>query len=305
MQVNTNDVVAQAVNQIQGMPQADQSQEQQVEQENTASNEQVEQKTENDSFSSRFESLVKKEKQLLAEKKKYQDEMKALEEKRAKYKDIEDFDNLLMSNPLEALKRKGLSLDHLNEYAIKNLKDEDLDPIQLKIKEMEEKIANSEKNALEALQKQMEEKERAQAEEERNKLVEEYKANLTDFVQTNKEKYELVSMTDGAEEQLYEIAAAVYEQTQKVLSPEECCELLENHLVENLKKILQLNKVKQLLGSDSEDDLLALATKKAHESGTFKTLTDDYAPATKAASDKPMNDSERLARAIEAVKGMI
>lgn len=305
MQVNSNDVVAQAISQVNQSvvnepAETDTNESQNVTE--TPTKEPV------DSFSARFENLIKKEKQIMDEKKKYQEERKQWEEKLVKIQEAEDFDKLFSSNPLEALKKKGVSLDHLNEYAIKNLSDEDLDPAQLKIKSLEEKLSTTEQRILEVLQKKEEEKEKAQTEAERDKLVVEYKQNLDGFIQNNAEKYELITNyfdKDQAIDQLFEISAKYYEETNKILSPEESANLLEEYLEPIVKKMLGLNKVKSWLGSDSEDDLLALATKKAQESGTFKTLTDDYAPATKAQSNKPMSDSERLARAIEAVKGIV
>lgn len=305
MQVNSGDVVAQAISQIQ-QP-VNESVNEDANQEVLEGNQETP-KEPVDSFSARFENLIKKEKQIMDEKRKYQDERKQWEEKLIKIKEAEEFEQLFATNPLDALKKKGITLDHLNEYAIKNLRDEDLDPIQLKIKSLEEQLKTNEEKILENFQKKQEEKEKQQAEAERDKLVAEYKQNLDGFLQNNNEKYELISTyfdKDQAIEQLFEISAKYYEETEKILSPEESANLLEEYLEPIVKKMLGLNKVKSWLGSDSEDDLLALATKKAQESGTFKTLTDDYAPATKAQSNKPMSDSERLARAIEAVKGIV
>ena len=194
-----------------------------------------------DEFASRFAALSRQEKKFQEQ----QQKAKAEAEKYAKYIDL---DKKAKEDPLSVLQTYGMSLDDIIAASLGH---------QKAPQTVEEQLAEL-KAQLQA------EKDGAKAEAEAKLKAEQdaYQASIDEAILShqnsiiehlskNTDKYELISL-HGVQDLVWDTTEAYYEAHQKVLSPEEAANMVEDYLVEQTLKASNLAKLKQKLQPEQQ-----------------------------------------------------
>jgi hypothetical protein len=249
----------------------------------------IELKPDND-LSRRLAIIAKKEKALMQKQQEHQQKMKDLEEKYSKLSQWEELDKLAQENPSEFFKKKGLSFEQIQQKMLESMPDDEIDPIQKQLKELQSKLAQKD----DEYKKLLDERFSQEKDSEKQKQIEEqskhYAQELNSFIETNKEEFDLVN-TFGASQEVFNVVKEVYLRTAekgqpKLLDMKEACALYEKKLEEQVKTLLQSNKVKKLLGTYEEENPLSQVL------GQF--TIDDTFTATSANSPELKTEAERV-----------
>lgn len=250
-------------------------------------------KAKEDPLSSQYATLARKEKalraqiqQFKADQAKYQQERdsqpKQPEIDLSKYIDRER----LKSDPLSVFADAGLSYDELTQ-AILNQASIQTDPrvnAQLARMEAEIKASREEAKALrdaqENTQKQSYSQALAQIRSEAGKLV---------FTDPN---FEMIKETNSVSD-VVELIETTFKADGVLLSVEEACQAVEDHLIEEAMKLAKIKKLQQRLGQQSTATQTPVNNTKQPQTTTPKTLTNGMT------AQRPISARERAIAAME------
>lgn len=233
-----------------------------------------------ETLSPRFAALARKEKYLT----KQAQEMKAMKaELDAKLAQIKEWEGI--SNPLEALKKKGFSYEDVTNYV---LNDQKLTP-ELEVKGMKEQMTKWMQEQ-ESKQTQSQAEAKAKAEAEMQKTIENFKNQVNEFVTQNADKYELINLHEQ-QEMVFATIEEYYNKTGKIMTNTEASDLVESYLEEQIDKSLKTKKLQSKLAPKVEE-------KNVKEPS--KTITN--IPTSAAPSMLPVKtENDRLKRALAAL----
>jgi hypothetical protein len=162
--------------------------------------------------------------------------------------------NQKVTNPLDALKSAGFSYEDATNVVLNDNKLTPEQQIAALRKELEERDKSYEEREQKRLQEERERAEKSVQEQE-----EMFKTGVIEFVEQNKETYELTAREDQAEvaetvlaviKQHFGQAMKEWEETgregkrPKALSSKEALDLIEAHLEEKISKYYETNKIK-------------------------------------------------------------
>ena len=198
-----------------------------------------------DFLAPKFAALSRKEKEVRAEAAKIKAEREEIAKMRAelegKSKTSADSEAKMLSefkkNPLKFMQSQGLSFEQLMEM---QLNDQNPTP-QMMIEQLKSEMDSKYQKELSELRESLKEKETREANERYEAAKNGYLQELTGFVNSNPDTYELI-LANGATELMYETAEAYFQQTGKVPSHKEIAQAVEEHLEERAKQILKLKK---------------------------------------------------------------
>jgi len=216
---------------------------------------QTEAPKQDDKFASRFAALSRKEKEIRLreqkaeqERKAWEAEKKALQEKLSPY---ENLDEVVKANPLKFLSEKGITYEELTKQVLN-----DQNPTaERMIQNLEEKLSRKYEAQLAELQKKIEEKEAQEAEQQLEQQKQAYRAEINDYV-TKNDKYELIAL-NNAQETVFEVILQHYEQTKaegepRVMEISEAADAVEAYLEEQASALLEKSKkLKSKLGAST------------------------------------------------------
>jgi hypothetical protein len=255
---------------------------------------QPEVKQQEEKFAAKFAALSRKEKAIRQREVQLQRQMQQLEQRlqaaEAQSKEIETYKSLpdrLKREPLKVLEESGLKFEQLAEMVLNDgkptqdmLLNEYEKKVMLKVKELEDKLAQ---------------KELKEAEEREAAAIEGFKAQLTDFVNKT-EDYELIRANDAVDV-VFEVIEAHHAETGEILSNKEASDMVEEYLLEEAKKLVDREKVKKLL-QPSE------APKKPVASQTgAKTLSNaQAAQASQKPAGRILSNEESKAEAAKLIR---
>lgn len=271
----------------------------------TTPTEQVEQPVEtvnNDpDFSSKLAILAKKEKSILQKAQEHQQKMKELEEKMSKLQQWEELDKLAQDNPAEFFKKKGLSFEQIQQKMLESLGDEDLDPIQRQLKELQNKLASKDDEVKKLLEETLLEREKKAKEQEIEEQSKYYAQELKKHIDSKSEEYDLIK-TFGAEDEVFNVIKTVYLKTAetgapKLMSFDEACGLYEKKLEELVSGMQKSKKVSKIFGVSDIDDPFGKVFGQ-------KTLDDTYSQSS-ANSNELKTEEERLKAAMKLFEQQI
>jgi hypothetical protein len=219
-----------------------------------------------DKFAGKFAALSRKEREVQQKFAELKAEQKKIEADRAEYEKYKSLKTKAKENPLEWLKEGGVNYDELTRYIINDNKP---DP-DSKIQTLEQKIKQWE-----------EEKERdklKEAEVKKTQAIEDYIQNIKAFVKDgeNATKYELIQAFNY-EPVVYNVIEQHYQETKKLLTFDEACDLVEEHLesdVEAQAKKLSTGRLKSKLAQFFSEPPKQTEEAKANPA---KTLTNNLA----------------------------
>jgi hypothetical protein len=192
-------------------------------------------------------------------------------------------------SPLEALKRRGYSYEDLTKAA---LNDGRFDPatevkeVRSELERLRQEQADKEKKAQEAQTVAQQ-----QAEQE---AIDTFKGKIGSFIESNTEKYELTKLFD-ASDLVFQTVEEHFSRTQKILSIDEACGLVEQYLEAEIDRTAKgSKKFQSKYGQASKSD----AKDKSKSDVTLSNnLTSSSAPSLLS----PATEADRIKRALAAL----
>lgn len=234
--------------------------------------------------------LAKKERALLQKQQEMTRKMKEMEEKMQKLSQWEELEKLASENPSEFFKKKGLSFEQVQQKMLESLNDEELDPIQKQLKELQNKLASKDDEYKKLLDEKLSEREKLQKDKDVEEQSKFYQQELNKFLQDKAEEYDLINMFQAGEE-VFNVIKSVYLKTAesgtpKLLTFDEACNLYEKKLEEMVGGMKKSKKVSKLFGlSESEDPIGQMFG---------QTTLDDSFSQSSSTSPEYKTESERL-----------
>lgn len=243
-------------------------------------------------FAARFAALSRKEKQLRAREAQLTAKMQEIEARSKSWDtektELEKFKALperLKKETLKVLEEQGIKFEDLAQMILNDGK-----PTQEMILSEQEKKLNAK---FEELERKIAEKEKKEQEDRVNAAVESFKAQLTDFVNTTAD-YELIRANDYVGE-VFDVIEMHHEKTGEILSNKEACDIVEEYLLEEAKKLVDREKVKKLLQPQTP--------KPAEKTGkSSPTLSNAQAAQAQKQAAKPLSDEESKAEAAKLIR---
>lgn len=194
----------------------------------------------------------------------------------------------LLQDTLGTLQEAGMSYDQIVQMAMNPPSQESLINMQLqhKIKELENKL-DSKFSSFEENQKQSQSKQYEQA-------VNQIRGQVKNLVSQQSDDFELINANgQDAQEAVVKYIEDYYAETQEVISVQEAAKLVEEHLLEESLKLMQLGKIKSKMNPVVETPQAPGKPQVAH-----KTLTNSNSTAT----TRPMSARERAMAAFHGQK---
>lgn len=240
-----------------------------------------------DNFTDKFARLAQLDKAQRARDAEIKAKMKDLESREMTMKEKIELADLIEKDPLAVLKRKNIDLHKLYSDGLNAQEIED-DPVRKELAELKAWKEDFEN-------KQTKEKTVAEQREEAELSEKKsgYLNHLDKFVKSNEEKFPLLASFQDASEKIYEVIATVYDETGKVITPEEASAHLQNELVEGYKLVLNKKGVLDLFNLNQNSSDNTFESFLAPESGS-QTLDQTFSSATTDNSTPLSTEEERM-----------
>lgn len=234
--------------------------------------------------------LAKKEKGLLAKQQEQSAKLKEYEEKAAKLKQWEELEGLLQKDPVEFFKKKNVDFNDVQQKWLSSLNDEDIDPIQKQIKELQTKLASKDDEYKALLEEKLNERENVKKQQEIEEQSKYYNQELKKFIADKADQYDLINTFEASDE-VFNVIKTVYLKTAekgnpKLMTFDEACDLYEKKLEEHVQSMKKSKKVTKIFGVEDSEDIFGKV------SGQI-TLDDSFSPSS-AHSPELKTESERL-----------
>lgn len=254
-----------------------------------------------DSVAKQMALIARETKRLTSEKESMLADRERIKSLEDKAKAIEEFEELVKTNPLAALKSRGLDYNELIKAELQR-QSEEADPTLRKVRELEHKL--SEKERIEA------ENQVRFAEAQQQRYIDEHVSNIRAHIASNSEKYEFLS-TYKAEKDVFSKIKEVFDASVKrdaqgrikefkELTIEEACDLVEGEFEDSASALTKLKKIQNKFAKQSES-FASVSRSETKEKPKSATLTN----ALTSASEKPraLTRAERAERAFAALHG--
>lgn len=267
-----------------------------------------------DGFDRKFAALSRKDKELREEREAFASqkeemaalkaELEALKAPKEEAKEPElPLEYRLKRNPMETLAELGIDYETLTNIAINDGK---MSP-EMQMKLMQEDLHHSMDkkygSKLEEIQAKLDAKEQAEREEREaaeerqkeeavNKAVEDFTTKISSHIESEPEKYELVS-ANNAQDLIYDVIEEHYNDTGRILEIEEASDAVENYLMDEAKKLMKLKK----LSGNSEPEI---KPEDLFESPT--TLSNVQSASTPKLAERKLTNEESKAKAASLIK---
>lgn len=243
-------------------------------------------------FAAKFAALSRKEKQLrqreaqiTAQVQQMEQRLQAFEAERSQMDTYKALPDRLKKDTLKVLEEQGIKFEDLAQLVLNDGK-----PTQeMVMSEYERKMTAR----LEEFEKKQAEKEAKEQQERTNAALESFKAQLTDFVNVNAD-YELIRANDYVGE-VFDVIDLHHQQTGEILSNKEACDIVEEYLLEEAKKLVDREKVKKLFAPQAP-------TPAAPKGKSSPTLSNAQAAQASKPAAKTLSDEESKAEAAKLIK---
>lgn len=252
--------------------------------------------------------LVQREKKALELERKakvreqeYATRSQSLAEREAKLK---EFEELWEKNPLKAIEARGSSYKALTELA---MNDGNV-PVEHEVKKLKDELDAIRKSQEDGVRQQAEGAKR-QAEADEAKVIENFKGEISKYLEENAKKYEL-TIFDGKQDLVYEVIDEHFTRTfdqetgrGEILSKDAAADKVEKWLRETkYAKAPELEFFKSTLSPQQPKPEVKQELKFSPKPS--RTLTNQLSATPAPARTRPMTDDERVAKAIAYAKGL-
>jgi antitoxin component HigA of HigAB toxin-antitoxin module len=233
------------------------------------------------------ELFARKEKQLRRMQQQLQQEKQAMEAKLKGYETDYVPKSRIKEDPITAMMEAGYSHEEIYQRLLNSTPNTDptIKAMENKIKALEDRLANGQKQAEESTQQQYQQ------------AVKQIDREIKLMVDSDNE-FETIKASE-AHSAVTELIEQTYKDEGYLMDIKEAARQVENYLVEQGLKMAQLNKVKSKLQPTVEEIQAKPTTKAATTTVTPKTLTNNM----QQEPQKRTSEKERMARALAAFKG--
>lgn len=293
-EVSSADAIKEILNQQDANQIEQESQAEQVEE-----NESETQETnESDEFNKKFAALSRKEREIRERESQLEEKLALMEAKLEALQapQVEEpeaepelpLEYRLKKNPIKALEEMGLSYDKLTELVLNDGKL----PADMQLQLMREEIQKDYQSKIEELENRLIEKEKSEEEERLNSVVNNFKSEINQFVDSNKSDYELISLTES-QDLVYDVISEHYEETGRILEIAEAAEAVEEHLVEEAKKVTRAEK----LAAKAAEQKPAESQRQSQT-----TLSNAHSAVASTPAESKLSDEESKQRIAQMLK---
>jgi hypothetical protein len=256
-------------------------------------------KSEDDLFSAKFAALSRKEKALKKREREIESRLSELEQRLESNKEPEikqdPLDVRLKKNPLETLQELGIGYETLTQIA---LNDGKLTP-ELQMELLKSEMSSGLQSQIEELKTQLSEKEEKEAQQRHEQTISGFRKQIKEHISSNGENLELLAVEgDEGANLVYDVIAEHYNEYEEVLDVNTAAELVENHLLEEAKKRINLSKIRKLMGPSMETKT---QDSKPLDKKSSVTLSNDQSQ-TSSTGRRELSDEEALREAAKHIK---
>ena len=245
----------------------------------------------------RFAFLAKKEAAIVRQRHELKAQMEAMtsqrsemEKLRAEIDEVKGRKASYRSNPLAALEDAGLSYKELTDFILNN----NTVSTESQIKALQDKISEVE-NARQRDHQEREEHSKRQAAEREVQVIAEFKNEISNFISSKKDDYELTNLYESSD-LVYDTVEAYFEKTSKVLSIPEACQLVETYLEKQVEKSLQTKKLGSRFQKPAEESIA-----KSDPQAPRRTLNNQNYTSSTPSMVSPKVENDRMTRALAAL----
>lgn len=245
-----------------------------------------------DEMASKFAALAKKERLARLAQLNLKQKEAALAKKEQELLERENkWESEFKEKPLEAIKRRGYSYEDITKAALNDGKFEpatEIKGVKDEIARLRQEQADKEKQAAESA--------RANEEKASQQAISDFKERIGQHLEGNAEKYELTKLYD-ASELVFSIVEEHFARTQKVLSIDEACGLVEQYIEDQLERTSKESKkfqAKYLAAKKAEDD-------KKDPKPSTTTLSNNLNTSAAPSLLPAKTEDDRLKRALAAL----
>lgn len=250
-----------------------------------------------DKFAMKFAALTRKEREVREMEKKYSTREKELNAKYAEYeaktKAGQDQNvswiEKLKSKPLDVLQEAGLTYDQLTEMVL----NEGNPTVEMKLERMRAEMDSKYKSELDVVKQALKDKEEKEAQEHYERTEQGYKSQLKQVIDSD-EKYEL-TRANNAYDLVFDVVKAYFDETQKVLTPQEAADVVEAELEEEATKILKLKKMQGKFAPQSP------AAAKPGQAKETPTLSNNLSAERPVSGQKLLSKEESIREAAKRI----
>lgn len=254
-----------------------------------------------ESLSSRFAALARKQKLIEQEKQKLKAEKTGFDSERAEYTKWKEDQGKpkAKKTPLQALMDEGYSYEDATNFIMNDNKPTP----ELMVRDVESKmdkfIREQEEKEAQRANNETETQKAAEA-----KAISDFKTSIKGFITDNADAYELIGLHE-AQELIFDTISAHYEQTSsegnpKILSTKEAADMVESYLEEQVQKSMDTKKLKAKLAQLSPT--VNSNTPAMNAFTANKTLSNSVTTSSSSTKVPAKNDDERMQRAIALLK---
>lgn len=241
----------------------------------------------------KFNELLKKEKMLYRTKQSLTQKEQAILVKEKALADKEAKLAAAQTNPLEALKYLGWTVDQINQFALENKI-----PVDKHVMDVRNELESFKKQQIEEKQKALEEAQK-QASAETQIVIDNYREQIKEAIVKQPEKYELTNLYDDNFETVYEVISQHFASTNKVLSIEEAADLVEKYYEEEIEKGIKTKKLASRYPRPEPS-----GNEKKEAAGVEpRTLTNSMNSPAGPGLPPAKNEEDRMKRALAALDG--
>lgn len=243
-------------------------------------------------LSPKFAALARKEREILRARESMRAKEYQIAQKEKEYREFQRIKENAKLNPIEGIKALGLSYEDITKYYLNGEKPTADAQIQSVQEQVQKYIQSQEQKEKIRLQRE------AQATEQQYaQVIDSFKGQISQFVDQNKDTYELTHLYEG-QELVYDTIAQHFERTQKIMSTQEAASLVEEYLESEYERAMSakkfMNKYKRIDTPPKNEEV----------KGGFqpsKTLNNQMASSAAPSMLSAKNEHDRIQRALAAL----
>lgn len=241
----------------------------------------------------RFAVLARKEAELHRQRQAIRQQQAELARQADEIRAFQEAKRGAVTNPIEALRALGLSYDDVTKYVL----NENQPTPDLEIKSLRQELEEFKQQARQE-QEQTREQQKIAMQREQAAIIEQFRAEVADYVREHAETYELTNLYNGAH-LVSGVIEEHFEQTKKLLSNAEAAKLVEEYFEDLARKAQATKKfaVTQQEAARPQVQQAAPAPKLG------PTLSNDLGAIAAANSQRPRTDADRIAAALARLEG--
>ncbi len=264
----------------------------------------VEEKKEEQDYSSRFAALSRREKQLIEKERKLKEIESKYKDKDSNYQSWEEKKAKFKANPDSIFDEVGMSFDELINYKL-GLNAEEAKPENPNdmYKKLKAELENEVESKLRA-REEAEQKARAEAQERENaQTIENFKSELVDTLKSQSDKYELINY-QGNYDLVFDVIQQYFDEHEEVLSIDKAADHVESYLESLVEGATKLKKFQSKLAPKAEPTQVpesAAKTAPAQES-LPKTLSNAMNSQNSSFNREPISIEESKRRAAQLLR---